>query len=347
MLFLSGCSDQTIINEIQMIDSIGYDKHEGKIIGTVIYPRFEEKGKVNLNMFHTESDSSQDILPRLNTKSDLPIEIGQVRLALFGKEFAIQGIDTVVKSFELNPKVTSRMQLAVAEPTAETILKSSLELNIPFHTAHKITQNMDNGNLPKMNLHLFLEYYYGEGRDPFLPYLIKEKNEIKIDGLALFKRGEYIHHINMKQSFLLKMLLDGTQNGVYKVKINENKTEGFILLKNLDAKARYTIGNIDPIPNITIHLSMNVKIQEVPTWVHLTDNKEVQKIEKIIEDHINKEILQLISLFQEYNVDPLGLGDRVRAKSRNWDYKHFQVIYPQLKKTVNTKVKIIQTGVGE
>ncbi|MBK5502749.1 MULTISPECIES: Ger(x)C family spore germination C-terminal domain-containing protein [unclassified Peribacillus] len=54
-----------------------------------------------------------------------------------------------------------------------------------------------------------------------------------------------------------------------------------------------------------------------------------------------------MKLFQEYQVDPIGFGDMVRAKSRKWNYSRFQDMYPHLKTTVNTKVNIIQTGVGE
>ncbi|WP_210023304.1 MULTISPECIES: Ger(x)C family spore germination C-terminal domain-containing protein [unclassified Paenibacillus] len=54
-----------------------------------------------------------------------------------------------------------------------------------------------------------------------------------------------------------------------------------------------------------------------------------------------------MSFLQKKHIDPLGLGDRVRAKSRNWDDAHFQEIYPHLNVTVKTKINIIQTGVWE
>jgi spore germination protein len=345
IIFLTGCTSQRIIDKIQIVQSIGYDRDEDKFKGTAVYPTFEEKGKVNLNILKTVSESYDDILPRLNSKSTFQIETGQLRMVLFGKEFAKQGIQSFVKNLERDPVIGSRMQLGVAEDKAESILEFSKNETIPYHLSNKIDQNIKNGNLPKMNLHILLEHIYGEGRDPYLPYFIQEEGEIKIDGLALFKKGKYLDYINLRQAFIVKILIDGTQNGQYQIKIKENQKEGFILFKNLETKAKYTINQIDRIPNISIDLIINAQIKAAPPWVNLTGSKNIVKIEKIADEHFKEEVHHIISLLQELNVDPLGLGDRVRAKSRNWDYGRFQDIYPQLKITVNTKVKIIQTGI--
>ncbi|MEJ9307105.1 Ger(x)C family spore germination protein [Priestia megaterium] len=347
IVFLTGCENERIIDQVQIIESIGYDQHEDEIKGTAIYPTFTEKGQTQLNILTTKSASYDDILPRLNTKSAHPIEIGQLRLVVFGKKLAKQGIDPIIESLKRDPAVGSRVQLGIAEHTAENILISGKNTNFPFHLGDKINQNIQNGNLPKMNLHLFLDNFYSKGKDPCLPYFTIEEGKAHVNGLALFKNGKYINHINLNQSFIVKMLIGGAKNGRYQIKINKNKKNGFISLKNLDAKAHYTISQTDQVPNISIDLTMNTQIKDVPPWLNVTANKDIPKIEKITNDHFNEEVQQLISLFQEYQVDPIGFGDMVRAKSRKWNYIRFQDMYPHLKTTVNTKVNIIQTGVGE
>ncbi|WP_163140428.1 Ger(x)C family spore germination protein [Bacillus sp. 22-7] len=347
IVFLTGCENERTIDQVQIIESIGYDQHEDEIKGTAIYPTFTEKGQTKLNILTTKSASYDDILPRLNTKAAHPIEIGQLRLVLFGKMFAEQGLNPVIESLNRDPIVGSRMQLGIAEHTAENILISGKNTNLPFHLSDKINQNIQDGNLPKMNLHLFLENFYNKGRDPYLPYFTIEEGLAHINGLALFKNGKYINHINLNQSFIVKMLIDGAKNGRYHIKINENKKDGFISLKNLDAKAHYTISQIDQVPNISIDLTMNTQIKDVPPWLNVTAKKDILKMENLMNKHFKEEVQQLISLFQEYQVDPIGFGDMVRAKSRKWNYSRFQDMYPNLKTTVNTKVNIIQTGVGE
>ncbi|WMX58778.1 Ger(x)C family spore germination protein [Peribacillus sp. R9-11] len=346
--FLSGCENERIIDEVQIIESLGYDMEENKEVkGTVIYPTFEEKGKASLKDYTTMSDSYEDILPRMNAKSPYPIEIGKLDFVLFGKEFAKQGIDGVITNFSRDPFTGSRMQMGIAEFTAAKILLSSKNANLSFHLSNKINHNIESGNLPKMNLHVFTTNLYDEGKDPFLPYLILEEGQIKIDGLALLKKDKYINHINLSQSFIVKALIDGFQNGQYKTEITQNQKKGFILLKNLDAKAKYRVGKSESIPSIFIDLTINAEIAKSPSWYDLDTNKNLLKLEQILNENFNEEVQRLISLLQGYKVDPLGLGDKVRAASRNWDYQHFKDVYPDLKTTVHTNVKILNTGIEE
>lgn len=346
--FLSGCGiHERIIGKVQIIEALGYDREEGKVKGIAIYPNFAEKRNVKLKIFKTVSDSYEDILPRMNAKSAFPIETGKLDFVLFGKEYATQGIEDVITNLARNPNVGSRMQLGIAENTAEDILQSSKNVNLSFHLSEKINQNIEHGNLPKMNLHMFLNNFYQEGRDQILPYLILEEDQIKIDGLALLKNGKYINHINLRKSFILKTLIDGSQSGQYKTKIIQNKKEGFILLKNLDAKTTYTVEKSDGIPSIVIDLTIHAEIEKASSWFDLKKDKDIVKLKQILNEHFKEEVQSLISLVQGYNVDPIGLGEKVRATSRNWDYQRFMGIYPEVKTTVHTNIYILNAGIEE
>lgn len=297
-----------------------------------------------MNLLETLSDSYDDILMRLDTKSSFPIELGQLRMVMFGKQLAERGIDDIINDFSRNPVVGSRTNLGVAEHKAESILLSTKNVNIPFHLTNKISQNVHNGNLPKTNLHLFLSDYYSEGKDPYLPYFIHERDEVKIDGLGLFKKGKYVRYINLRHAFLLKLLVDGTKNGSYKIKIED---KGFVLLQNLDVKTTYSIQTLESTPNISIDFILNCQIKDAPPEIDLNETKNILFLEQTIRQHFKEEIEKLISMFQENKIDPIGIGQLIRAHSRNWDYENYLSLYPQLKFSVHPKIRIIQTGVGE
>ena len=65
LVLLSGCGNDRIIDKIQIIDTLAYDKKRDKIEGMVIYPLFREKGKTVLKDFKTFSTTFEDILQRL------------------------------------------------------------------------------------------------------------------------------------------------------------------------------------------------------------------------------------------------------------------------------------------
>ncbi|WP_027408362.1 Ger(x)C family spore germination protein [Anoxybacteroides tepidamans] len=345
---LAGCKSSRIVDQVQIIHAMGYDWKKGKYVGTAIYPTFRQGPMTKPDILTTESSTTYDLIPRLSSKSALPIEEGQLRLVLFGKSFAKKGITEIVHSLARNNKVGMRLQLAVAKGDAERLLRITAEttLSDTLYLSNLIEQNIREMNLPNTNLHIFLYNYFGKGRDPFLPYLEKKGNFVKLEGLALFKDGNYVGRIDLRQSFLVKLLLDETKNGVYQIPISKNKKKGRVLLENLFATSQYSLRR-GREPIIDIHLRIRASIRDYPTWLDLPNKKEFQLVRKQMEKHLNKDITALISLFQKKGVDPLGIGDFVRSHTRHWDEKSFYKGYRHLQIRPHVNVDIIQTGIGE
>ncbi|BCC32789.1 MULTISPECIES: Ger(x)C family spore germination protein [Bacillus] len=171
-LFLVGCVNQRIIDHVQIIQVLGYDLKEEKVKGTVVYPTFEEQGK---NIFHTlstEAETFDKVLINLNSKSSYPIDIGQLRTILFSEDFVEeQKIDEIIQYLSRDPIIGSRLQMGITEGDVEAVIKSSMSEKVSAHFYDKINQNIKYAGLPKMNLHIFLNDFYSEGKDPYLPFL--------------------------------------------------------------------------------------------------------------------------------------------------------------------------------
>jgi hypothetical protein len=63
--------------------------------------------------------------------------------------------------------------------------------------------------------------------------------------------------------------------------------------------------------------------------------------------YFQKEIEKFLLLCKENKVDPIGLGDLVRSRSKEWNEQNFEEMYPILKTKVSIQFKIIQHGTGE
>ncbi|KQX53912.1 MULTISPECIES: Ger(x)C family spore germination protein [unclassified Paenibacillus] len=353
---LSACADQKIVNEICLVHAISFDTvANGKKIGALI-SHFKEQGKTELDALYTESNTDIS-LPRLNTRTNDPIERGQLRMVLFGKTHAEKGTGTVIHHFLRDPKFPSKLQLGVVDRDASELLEITKKFSEPFFLSDMIEQNMRNGNLPLMNLHVSLFNYYGEGRDMFLPYFkigregaagSRGHGEVKIDGLALFRSDRMITKISMKDAFLLKMLIQNSKNGNYMVplagKASNIQGEDFILLRSMHSKANYIVNKANPIPSISIRLKLVTELQNVPDWVDLRSDEQLTQLEKTMESYFKKEIEKFLSLLKENKVDPVGLGDLVRSQSKNWSAQDFEKIYQVIKTTVSIQVKIANTG---
>jgi spore germination protein len=345
---LSACVDQKIVNEIVLVHAISFDTVANGIKSAALISHFKEQGKTELQVLHTESNSNNGTLPRLNTRTKDPLERGQLRMVLFGKTHAEKGTGTEIHYLLRDPRISSRIQLGVVDRDASELLEIIQKSQDPFFLSDMIEQNMRNGNLPLMNLQISLFNYYGEGRDLFLPYFKIDHGEVIIDGLALFRSDQKITEISMKDAFLLKMLIQNSKNGNYRVpvagKALNKQGEDFILLRSMHSKANYIVNKVNPIPSISIRLKLVTELQGVPDWMDLRSEEQLTQLEKTMGSYFKKEIEKFLSLLKENKVDPVGLGDLVRSRSKEWSAQDFEKIYQEIKTTVSVQVKIANTG---
>ncbi|MDF2651778.1 MAG: Ger(x)C family spore germination protein [Paenibacillus sp.] len=349
MTLISACSNQRLVDEIKIVQTMGYDLTEHGVKSVVLYPIFENKNEAQLEFLDTSSNSYYDIIPRLNTKTNDPIEYGQLRMVLFGKTYSQKGIDAVIHSLCRDAKIGTRIQLGVSERDASEILTTSTKYKDPFYISGMINQNIINGNIPMTNLQEFLFDHYGEGRDPFLPYIILERGNVKIDGIVLFSSDKFKTMISMKEAFILKMLVDNSKNGSYMYPLNGSKSNrnDFILLHSIGSNVKFTVDQVMPKPMISIKVNLKLQVKDVPNQIDLAKEEQLRGLEQTVGSYFEKEIQSFISLCKKNKVDPVGFGDLVRSQSLNWEEKGFYATYEQLKTNVKVKVHIIQTGVGE
>lgn len=343
---LTACGNATIVNKISLVQTVGYDSDGNGVRSAALIADYETKGAAALRLFETHSNTVLDTFPRINTKTNFPIEYGQMRMVIFGDSFARQGIEPVISSLSRSYKSSLRMHIGVADRDAADILNVKDNRQRQYFLSDMIAQNRKNGNIPSTNLYITLFNYYNEGRDPYLPYFILERGEVKIDGLALFQHDKFKTSIGIKEAFVLKLLLENSKNGSYTVPVRgpNQKREEFILIQSIRSNADYAVIGIGPPASVSIRVKMDVKVRDVPQWLDLASQDQLVWLEKIIATHFEQEIRQLVSLCQRYRVDPLGLGDRIRSRSAKWDAQDFLDHYEALNTTVSVKATIIQTG---
>jgi spore germination protein len=351
LFLLAGCKSSRVIDEIQIIQEMGYDFRDGKYIGTAVYPTFKQGPMTKPNLLTTSSPTVYDLIPRLSSKSALPIEEGQLRLILFGKEFAKRGITQITHSLARNNKVGSHLLLGVSAGSAHELLEitAATTLSDTLYLPNLVEQNVRSMNLPKTNLHLFLYNYFSKGSDPFLPYFEKKGDFVKLEGLALFKDGKYVGKVSLRDSFLVKILLNETKSGVYQLKVGNRGKQGEdrVMLENLFATSKYEWKKKGHRHVLHIFVHIHASVRDYPSWLDLSHKKIFSMVKKKMENEMEHNIRRLLRYFQEKEIDPLGIGDFVRSKTRNWNEDEFYREYKDLEIKPHVTVDIVQTGIGE
>ncbi|WP_347552123.1 Ger(x)C family spore germination protein [Pseudalkalibacillus hwajinpoensis] len=349
-LMLTGCVENRILDDLQMITVIGYDKaddgSESDVVkGIAVAPQFERDGRIENNVFVESAHLSKEIRSQFNAESSKPLVSGKLQVAIYSREIAeTDGIIDLVDTLQRDPAIGSRAFLAIANSDPEEMLRSDFgNVDIGSYIHDVLEHNSVNGMLPLTNLHYFLYYYYSEGNDPFLPLIEKQDNKVKIVGLALFDGDKMVGEIGLQDLFTFKALFEKfSSNDSYSVKLDNGE---YAAVYNIASKRNLNLADVDK-DNIEIKGEILGIIKEYSG--EKLNPKIMKEIQSTMEVEIEEKGNAMIKDFQRLGVDPLGLGNAVRSVTRGGlDQKEWKKKYEDMDITFNMNVNITEAGVTE
>ena len=338
---LTGCVETDILDDLHLDSAIGYDYVDKDLIqATVVVPVYNPDKSISSETFTEISSLSKEILIKIDTKSPKTVETGKLELVLFSNELAGHGIFDLVDNFQRDPNITTNLLLAVVDGESREMLTTHFNnQDTGRYVSQIIEQNTNLGLLPKKNLHQFMYDYYSTGIDPFLPLLKLEKDQITVSGIALFDKDKFVNQIDFSDLFVFTVLAETSKNGSYKVR---NDT----FVRNLGSKRKFRVSNIKTNPEITVNLQIEGIIRQ-HSREKIQQKKLYKEVEQQMEQDITEQAEKMIKKFQTLKIDPLGLGEQVRSRTRNWDEKKWIDMYPTINVNVKVDVKITESGVVE
>lgn len=338
---LTGCVRTKILDDLNLDSAIGYDYLDKDLIqATVVVPIYNTDKSMSSETFTETSSLSKEILVKVDAKSPKTVEKGKLELILFSSELAGQGIFELVDNFQRDPNVTTNLSVAVVDGEVKEMLSTSFKNeDTGRYIAEIIEQNTNMGLLPKKHLHQFMFDYYSTGKDPYLPLLKLEKGQVEISGIALFNKDKLVDQIDFSELFVFTVLAETSKNGSYKVR---NDT----YVQNLNSKRKFLVSNNKTNPEITINVQIKGIIRQ-HSGEKIHPKKLYEKTEQQMEQDVQEQAEIMIKKFQALKVDPLGLGEQVRSRTRNWDEKKWNDMYPTINVKVKVDVKITESGVVE
>ncbi|WAA11935.1 Ger(x)C family spore germination protein [Fervidibacillus halotolerans] len=344
-LLLSGCVEREILDEIILMEGIGFDYVEGgDITGTILYPDYKKETEPENVTYSATGEIMKTILQDIERQAARPIAFGSLEIVIFDLELAKKrGILDLIDAFQRDPAIGSGIYLAISENKAKELFKGEYGLrgNARF-ISMLIDHNIRHEDLPKTNLQRFMGDFYQQGKTPYLP-LIKQnsKTKIELSGVALLKYGKIVDVVSNEQSFFFKLLADKYSNGLHRVEVDGKEAA----VQSIISTNRFELTSRDPL-HITVHIKIGGTINEF-TGNKLTDSF-IKKIEKKFEKEIQKHCTQLIKRFQEKEIDPIGFGHFVKSKTRNFDFNQWwDSEYSQMEVTIKPVVTIDEEGIIE
>ncbi|MFJ7470503.1 Ger(x)C family spore germination protein [Peribacillus frigoritolerans] len=340
--------EKQILEDILIAEVVGYDDAEDKKIkGTVVVsvPQPGEEADLGKEVYEAESHDIKAARQQENAKTPYPIVGGRLTVILYGEELASKGLNDYVDTYRRDPMVGRDLYLAVVHGKAEDVVKMEPKLiKTPGVQVKELIEQNIRTNLPDVDLHRYLYACHGKGIDPVLPLLETAGDQIRVRGIALFKKDHYIgKYIPYGDGFLYKVLSENFKLGSYEIKWKEND---FTDINNVESRVHYHISNANQSPKARIEVKMKASLLEVQGY-DLGKAVDLKKIEARAEQVIGKKLNEMVTMFQQNNIDPLALGDHAKSKTRNFDQKHWEKAYPDIPIEVDLDIEMIQTGIAE
>ncbi|MFD1739101.1 Ger(x)C family spore germination protein [Bacillus salitolerans] len=353
LLFLTGCAETKIIDDLALINGVAYDKSdddEKPLQATVTFPLITRDGKYDRKTLTVNSISSKSSRGELDYLTDLQLESGQVRIALFGEELAKEGIINILDTLNRDPSIGSRVMLGVGKGKAGDLLKVEIEtegqnatyLERFVERLHKISNEIH------FDIFHFNRDYFDDGIDPILPVFNTKKHSIVYEGIGVFHKDRFIQVLNSEQSTILQFLKERINRGTLNLKLGE--TDGqldVIMLTYIETSHKVDITSTAPERKAaTISITINGSVLEYTGKEDLSD-PEIQKVmEKRISEDLTKRSDDLINLLQEHQTDSIGIGRFVRNKMtyKDWKALDWHKEFANMDIQVKAEVKINNIG---
>ncbi|WP_167747203.1 Ger(x)C family spore germination protein [Cohnella luojiensis] len=334
---LSSCAQERIIDQIRIIQAIGLDIEGENIKISASYPSYKSASQKSL--LTAESKSINENFTIITTESSQPVEIGQMRTLVLSEQYARKGISEIADIINQESLKSGNATIVISKQTASSIISETFK-KPPYFLSELIEQNMHNGNTPKTNYHSFVNQYYGEGQDVYLPAIKKDKGLLHMVGIGVFKEDKLKLWLTNKEGLYIKLLKEKALTGTYEFTTGQKEKYSIIILSG---KRKIAMQN----EKAAISLKLTVQLREFPTKINILQKEVIFGIKKKIEGKLASEIEAMLVQLQKNNVDTIGFGEQFRKQNRHYNQNEFdEKIYPKMVFDVNAEVIILHSGVG-
>ncbi|MDP4089268.1 MAG: Ger(x)C family spore germination protein, partial [Bacillota bacterium] len=336
MFILTSCGFKDIDKRFFVV-GIGIDKLDKStsfydITLKLAIPNTEpKKGGSNFISFTEQSNSIAEGVRRVKAKVDKELEFGHMQVIVFGANLASTDLTSSVDWFSRRRDIQKVAFMAIGSPDAKTVIEKRLHFeSLPSSVLVSSFDGTgtETNYITTQYLFEFYRRHSELGLDPFLPVITIEKDNLKIDQLALFEKKDLLR---------TKLILSPEETKLYSLIANKKRRTSFeINTKNVNyvldvhsINRNYEIietanGNKGEI-KFNFKVSGSVEESSEPNKKH-----DFEIYERETAEVLQKKVTALLKKIQGEGLDPIGFG--LHYRSRHWnndtEWDTWQKLYP-------------------
>lgn len=357
---IGGCAEQKILERLSLITLIGYDLGEGeeKLSSTVVIRQINHEFKSNVETLSATANTSKGTREEISLQVSKKVVSGQLRVVIFGEEFAKAGIGQYIYYLLMNPEISKGVYLSVVEGETKPFLEYPYEniTDISEHISNLLEHNVEREKLSSSTLHETGRDYYSPTRDIILPIIKRKENVIEISGIALFRNEQMVGRLPAEDIFYVKMLRDGFNKGIFELVLDgknlESVAEGEapdeVMIAFDSIKSKNTIKLVNQTtPEFDFNINIKLRLSEIDDAIQMGKKKTTELLQEEINKKLESELAKIIQYSQELNADVFGFGEYYEkyVKKSNITSEEQDEMYPNMKVNIHVNSTIIRSGV--
>lgn len=322
-LLLSGCYNQTSLNDIAIVSLIRIDYKDNYIITVEI--RENEKDNLNKSNFITkEGTSIESTLESLNQSLNKSLYLVDIDTMILTTNLLNTKLESTLDYLTRQNNIGNNFNILISDENINDIIKiiKNKDKIVGNYLKQTLINNKNNSINIKYNQ--LLKTYLNEYKDIILPYGTIQDNEFNINK-ALIKNNDKEIILTNNQINVYNILTNNNKNTIFQINYNNNII--IYRIKNIKTKFTYNNNTI----NININLIGNYNELETTTL----DTQTINNLTNKTKETINKEISDLLNILINNNIDIFGLKKIIYNKTRNKIPNINNINY-----NINTNIKI-------
>jgi spore germination protein KC len=374
---LSGCWNQEELTNLAFVMAIGIDEAEhnqGYAVtfevvnpGNVAATQMGGGQGAPVGVYKSTGKTLLEAARKASKELSRKIYFAHTNAVVISEEIARKGICDLLDILDRDPVFRTTTQLFIAKNASAENVVSTLTIldKIPVYKLVKtidVTEKMLGEN-SKVTVDDFIKDTVSNGKDPFANgvLLAGKQNQghnmsnlaeakpgviIKIDGMAIFKKGKLIGWIDGPKARGVVWVLNKVAGTDIFVDWQGNKKAIGVVTRRSNVKISPSIRNGKPVIQVTIKTEGD--IEQVNKPVDITDPAIIKKLEDLTGQEIKKEVSESIRSVQRTKSDIYGFGEYFhRAYPRDWKKmkNNWNEQFSSMEVSVKSKVYIRRHGI--
>ncbi len=357
-LFLSGCMDQTLYEEIGFILQVGLElDNNDNFVYSLTYPVTAEDAEEKIGFLSVKNKNLMRVSKEeLRDQSGKKLFAGKAQHIFFSEGLAQKGISEFLEIFLRNPDNPIQANVVVVDGSPKEMMELSFgykdKPSISFYVNDLLKDGRDKAIASELRLYSITILDHAKTIDPFIPILKYDSKGIEIKGSALLDGDRMVGEIDKEQTILLNLLTGAKKKGRYTLEKpvpNENILDIMqgAAIMILSAKRKLNINLIQGEKPLTdIKLEIMVRVEEYTGPDHLEDDEMKKQLETLLANSIKSDCVELLKILQKTGSDPIGLEEKIRAKNNEaWKSMNWEEKYREMQFQVDVKVNVESYGV--